>query len=168
MKSCFLKLSLLFPLFFVSSYLSANDDSSAKAKKFLPYLEASKAAILRVPLNANGEEMTSSAEMRVYVGEAISSQADFEPTEAWSQSVNVGNREVNASDRVDDHSTFGFFFGWRPYRSYYYYRSYYPNYSYGNYNYYYRPYSYYNNCNDGYRYYYYPRYYGYGRGHGYW
>ena len=148
----------LFPTF--ASPLFADGDTSADASRgFGALIQETKGVILRVPINAQGEENTNAVEVR-FVTNTVNTGDSSTAVTLWdSAKVPPNSAEfqgTNAPDR--DSSTWGWYnwygYGWR---NPYYYYSYYPTYYYyGNY-YSYRPYWYYNSYygNYWYRYYYY-------------
>lgn len=143
----------------------ADDDSSSDAPAgYLQKVEGATAVIIKVPVNARGEEMTSAAEMRLYTGAAL--QTGTNPSAAFEASESVDHLKTASEDDINrDSSTWG----WCSYRNYGYgygynnygyYNNYQPYYyNYGNYYNYGSPYSYNNYYNAypyyGYRYYYY-------------
>lgn len=147
-------------------------DSSADASAgFHTSVEASQAVMIRVPVNANGEEDTTAAAIRVYTGPQVTgTPSDF--ATAWNSAVDGTSQPVVNTAGDSSTSMFnGGYYGWyNPYRynGWYsnYYSNYYPQYyysgSYYNYGYpYYSNYSnnwyYGNGYNYYYRYYWYPR-----------
>lgn len=146
------------------SYADGPSDSSSDASRgFLSDVQASKALVLRVPINERGEENTSMASMRLYQGdEDLSQGADI--VTAWDESKSIDDQPTVSGDAPTDGSTWGWYGyrgrGWaRPY----YYSGYTPYaYYYGS-SYYYRTPSYYSYYSPyygsyGYRYYYYGYY----------
>jgi hypothetical protein len=140
---------LLYPGF------SNASDSTASSDKFSDQVEWSEGVILRVEVNADGEENGNTAQMRMDVGEVPSGSNIID---AWDHALKIDDQPVVAEEDFNNGLSTR---GWNPYRNdrwyrpYYYnniYRPYYYNYNY-RYN-YYRPY--YNDYNN-YRYYYYPR-----------
>jgi hypothetical protein len=151
----------------------AQGDSSADADAgFHNQVAASTAVILRVPINAKGEELSDKAEMRLYNGAPVSTSGDF--ATAFETSTSLAGQPVLTTGADGDSST-SYGYGWSGYGngyggwcSQYYYSSYTPSYTYGSSSWgYSRPYynDYYGygynrpGCygyND-WRYYYYPR-----------
>jgi hypothetical protein len=152
----------------VPSVALADRDSSADVVGgFAQTVIQSDAAILRVPINQQGEEVQDQAELRVYSGKGVTNAEDLQTAFDQSVSALAPSSDTSADVSSDaDSSTYGRW-GWRNnyyrgynyynyynyYRPYYYYGGYYYNYGYPSYyyNYYWNPYY-------GYRYYYYPRY----------
>jgi hypothetical protein len=145
-------------------------DSSADAgANFHDVVATSQAAMIRVPVNAAGDEDTSSAEIRVYAGPAVNGQpADFRA--AWDRAADGNTQPVVNGGDSSTNGGYGYYGWYNPYRSYgwygNYYTSYYPSYYYSGYYYnygspYYYDYSnswyYGNGYNYYYRYYWYPR-----------
>lgn len=134
-------------------------DETAPAAETQPSLPT--AAMVRVPVDANGVEDTSKVELRVDKGETAAEGQDA-VVAAWDKGDAV--ESVKSEDELDsDSSSQSWFFFRRSYGYGYghgYGYGYYPSYrSYGH-NYYYNSYpSYYGH--GGYNYYYYPRSYGY-------
>lgn len=141
----------------------ADDDSSSDVPAgYLHKVEAATAVIIKVPVNARGEELTSAAEMRLYSGANL--QSGSNPIAAFEASESVASLPTVTADDINrDSSTWGWcgynnygYGGWYnnyyySYQPYYYNYGNYYNYSYGYaYNNYYNAYPYY-----GYRYYYY-------------
>lgn len=138
------------------------DTSSDVAQGFLADVQATKAVVIRVPINEQGEENTSAAMMRMYQGDTDLSQGQ-EIVDAFTSGKSVDSQPT-FSDTPTDSSTWGWY-GYRGYgwRSPYYYYGYRPYAYYGGYSYrYYTPsyYSYYGSYYpySGYRYYYYSCY----------
>lgn len=140
---------LLYPGF------SNANDSSASSDQFAKQVDLSAGVILRVEVNADGEENGGTAQMRMDVGDIPSGSSMID---AWNHATKIDDQPVVTEEEVNSDSSTR---GWYPYRNdrwyspYYYnnsYRPYYYNYGY-RYN-YYRPYY---NTYDNYRYYYYPR-----------
>jgi hypothetical protein len=148
----------------------AQGDSSADAAGFARTVEGSDAVIVRVPIDAQGRELSSAAELRVYTGADMSTSADGLAA-AFDRAV-----DASAQPQVDidaDSSTswgsscnygwnrYSYGSGWN-YGSYY--SSYTPTYYYGYNTSYYNSYSYNYSCyydsyrpTSSYRYYYYNR-----------
>jgi hypothetical protein len=145
----------------------ADEDSSADAQaRFTQTVEDAGGVVLRVPINEQGQELASAAEMRVVSGDVDTST---NLPEAFRTGVDAGQAPALGGDSSTDadSSTYGWYGGWRGYGWYpsYYYNSYYPRYySYGNYyNFgypYYRNY-YYNSYRPNWNYYGLGNYYGY-------
>lgn len=144
------------------SVAMADDDSSSDATGgFAHQVAESQGVIIQVPIDAQGDELTDEAVLRLHAGQDLSTSGDFSAAFDAGQST-VDQPQIDPSS---DSSTSGY--GWNSYRgrgwqnSYYYYNSYRPTYySYGNYWNYSTPYyrNYYNVGNYyGYRYYYYGR-----------
>jgi len=141
------------------------DSDAAAANGFLADVQNAKGVILRVPVNAAGEENTSEATLRVYAGDTRAAGSFAEAESIWNASKDQGNVPQVDEEAIVDGATWGwnrynYGFGWRGGYNYYNYRPYsyyygnYYNYGYsGYYNYY--P-TYYTNYygNFGYRYYY--------------
>lgn len=141
----------------------ADDDSSADAPSgFDSVVAASKAVVIQVPVNEQGEELTSAASARLYSGVDDATADNLKAVYDASLDIS-GQRQLTASDISLDSSTSGWYrynynYGW--YNGYY--NNYQPYYyNYGSYNYYGYP-TYYSNYYNptgsywGYRYYYYP------------
>lgn len=152
------------------------DDRDSNADATFGSVSGSSGALVRVPVNANGDEDTNAAELRVFKGAAGAAVAPASLPTVWDDAVSMAPVTVAPANSSSDSSTN--WWGWnnwggRGWRSpYYYYYNYTPAFNYyGNYYSYYGysyPYysypSYYNvyypfNGYYGYRYYYYPRYY---------
>jgi hypothetical protein len=136
------------------------DSSSDSAGGFGQTLDAAEGVIVKVPINAQGEELTDAAEVVFHDGNDISTSGDFES--AFAQGVNATNQaNVSDADISRDSSTSGWYgrnsCGWQ--RNYYY--SYQPTYYYYGRYVTYSVYSYRNYYNVGpyygYRYYYHRR-----------
>jgi hypothetical protein len=167
-KEAFLMRRHLFALFAGALLLGAPlaqaaDDRDTSADASHAAVSDSGGVILRVPINAQGEENTDAAEL------AVTSQSGDVPAsqlpQVWTDATVMDRSTAIAQDSStsSDSSTWGwsrwYGYGWRSpyYYSYYtpsyrYYGSYYPYYG-SYYGYYPSYYNYY-----GYRYYYYPRY----------
>jgi hypothetical protein len=133
-------------------------DETATATETQPSLPT--AAIVRVPVDANGVEDTSRVEMRLDQSEAAADGQDA-VVAAWDKGHAV--ESVKSGDELDsDSSSQSWFFFRRSYGYGYgngYGYGYYPSYRHYGQNYYYNSYpSYYGH--GGYNYYYYPRSYG--------
>lgn len=150
-----------------------NDSSAIDARAVTNAVQNSTGAMIRVPIDASGRELTSAAEIRVVNAKDSDTSAAGLPT-LWNKGVDTSKiPQLDSSTDSGDSSTH---WGWNRYNYYYgynygwsnnyYYNYYTPTYYYGGYNYnYYTPY-YYNyytpyyyggyNC-AGYRYYYYGR-----------
>jgi hypothetical protein len=141
---------LLASMLMTSPAAFADDSSSDARDGFLGTLQSSEGLLIRVPVNASGEELVSAAETRVYSGDAITSTSDYAAAfESAAEDSAVG--VVTATDLQADSSTSGWYYGDSHYRSYShysmpgrwsqgYYRSYTPSYySYGGYYPYYQP-----------------------------
>jgi hypothetical protein len=133
------------------------DDSNADAPGgFADQMNRTRGVVLRVPINARGEENTDSAEIRFFQRNEPVTKAT-NPGHLWNSATRVKETPEVMGTNIpagSDSSTFGWFvwhnFGWM--YPYYYYRYYPTYYYYGNYWYY----NYYWNWNwYGYRYYYY-------------
>lgn len=140
----------------VSAAALADGDSSADASNgFAQSVEESEAVIIRVPVNAQGAEMTDAAEMVLHHGADLGTSGDL--VAAFAAGQDAGEQpEVDVNS---DSSTSRYSYGWNRWRNYgyynYYYRNYTPTYYYygGSWSY---NYGYYRNYNN-YRYYYYRR-----------
>jgi hypothetical protein len=134
-------------------------DTSADVDGFASTLNNAPGVVLRVPIDAEGRENSSSAELRV-AERTVASPEEVETAFARGLAT-TGQPQITGQDISTDSSTCGFFsyqynWGWSP--AYYYY-NYTPTYYSGGYYYTYTtPYYYYSNFDYGYRYYYYPRY----------
>lgn len=143
---------------------AGGDSSSDVSGGFGEAVQSSKGAIIKVPVDTAGRELTDQAEIRVYSGSVAPTDAAL-PAAFDTSTDGTSQPSVADADIERDSSTSGWYYDWRPggwqYNYYYNYRPayfYYGNYyTYGYpyyYNYYgYNPYGYY-----GYRYYYYPSY----------
>ncbi len=135
------------------------DDTSADAKGFASLLDESPGLVIRVAIDSQGRENSTSAQMRVAT-EAITHEGQVQA--AFEQGFDASTQaQVSSQDIAADSSTCGFYpytysYGWMPA---YYYNIYNPVYYYSGYNYTYSAPVYYSNWNYSYRYYYYPRYY---------
>jgi hypothetical protein len=145
----------------VSSLAMADGDSSSDAAGgFAAHVAQSQAVIIQVPINAQGEELTDAADMRLYQGADLNTNGDFASAFATAQPA-ADQPEVDVSADSSTHGSYG----WSSWRnngwSYNYYYNYRPTYYYNTYSYnYYTPYyrNYYTGGNYyGYRYYYYRR-----------
>lgn len=152
-----------------SAVLADRDSSAIDSQALTSLVQESTGVVLKVPINAQGEELRSGTELRVVNATNMSTRSENLPN-VWSAGVDSSNTpQVDSSTDSGDSSTWGWnrwnnYYGWsnncysnwyQP--TYYYYGT---NYNYGYYNYYnhYQPY-YYNGYNyAGYRYYYYIRY----------
>lgn len=153
---------------------SLGEDRDSNTDAVFQAVATSAGALVRVPVNANGDEDTNAAELRVYEPDAGSTAeviAASLPT-VWEKSKSMELSTAAPADMSSDSSTswWGWNrwsgYGWR--QPYYYYNSYAPVFNYygSYYNYYgynyntyptywnsYIPYNNYYGC----RYYYYPR-----------
>jgi hypothetical protein len=147
--------TLMFP-----QLVRANDTSANAPSGFGSVIQKSKGVILRVPVNADGEENTDASEIR-FVQEDSRLEASERLPSAWDRAVAVDKKDeavlgknTVSKNPADDSSTWGWYYwhwnGWmRPF--YYYY--YVPTFYYFNYWYSYPVYSFWNF--GGFRYYYY-------------
>jgi hypothetical protein len=146
-------------LLLVAGGARAQDDSSANLPGgFGEVIAKTRGVVVRVPINARGEENTAGAEKRFYQGDEAVTKSTA-PEELWAASKPAGaSPEVMGTNApAGDSSTWGWYYwyntGWYyPYYFSYYYPTYYWNYNYYYYNYYWN-WSWY-----GYRYYYYYSY----------
>ena len=141
-------------------------DSSSAANSFHATVKSAKGVVLRVPVNAQGQENTSAVVMRLYDGETRATANDAKIEQIWNAGKSIGNVPEVSEQAIQDGATWGWnrynyntgwnygynYYNYRPYG--YYYGNYY-NYSYNNYTPYYYT-NYYGNY--GYRYYYYGCY----------
>lgn len=139
------------------------DGASDAANGFLAKVQGANAVVLRVPVNAQGEENTSAATMRLYAGETRATANSSAIETIWNSSTDIGNVPKVTDQSIRDGATWGWGgyrsnYGWQGGYNYYNYRPY--AYYYGNYynytNYGYNNPYYYTNYtgNYGYRYYY--------------
>jgi hypothetical protein len=151
----------------------AQGDSSADAAGFAQAVAGSDAVIIRVPLDAQGRELSSAAELRVSSGADMSTSSDLQA--AFDAGVDASSQpqlDIDADSSTSWSNSCNY--GWNRYSygsgwnsSYNYYSSYTPTYYYGYNTSYYNSYSYsYSSYRDyyrpsgnyyGYRYYYYDR-----------
>ena len=156
----------LTPLGFAADETGVKDSSA-----MVGAVKSSKAAIIRVPIDDQGRELLSSAEMRL-VQESVASSDQSTIPKVWENGLHVANTPTVDSSTSGDTSTHGYRYGWNPWywgnAGWYapnYYTGYWPSYYYNGYSYsygspyyynYYSP-SYVNNYPAwGHRYYYYP------------
>ena len=157
------------------AHADGSDSSSDAGQAIAAQISNSQGVIVRVPVNAQGQEDSRAAELRVQLGDAPLSSAQDSVT-AWNSALSTSSMPVVGGDVNSDTSTHGNDgyegngYGWQNYRGNgyvdsYYYNNYSPSYYYGGgYSYNYGRPSYYDyNYNYGgyyncYRYYYYPRY----------
>jgi hypothetical protein len=132
---------------------------------FFNEVTEAQGVVLRVPVNAAGEENTSLAEMRLHTEGMIVEEGSNALEQAWEESLSLEGMNTLGDQQINDVSTRGWYNyrnnGYRSAYYYYNYRPYYRNYN-RYYNNYYRPYTYTSYRNPyyyGYRYYYYPSYY---------
>jgi hypothetical protein len=147
------------------------DSSADAAAGFHRTLSAASGIMIRVPHNANGDENTNAAELRVYSGhDSVTDGTNLQTV--WNEATPAPEQQhgVTDADVTRDSSTwgwygnygynnwgynnyyygygyqnYGYYYNWNP--CYYYSGSYYNygypySYGYGNYNYYYYPYYY--------------------------
>jgi hypothetical protein len=156
----------------VSAVSFADTDSSAiDSRAMTAKIEHSTGVVLRVPINAAGQELGEAAEMRVVKSADSSTSSSQDLVSLFNAGVDASKvPQLDSSTTSGDTSTcwgwrrWNYGYGWN---NRYYYTNYQPtyyyygntyNYSYRSYYNYYSPY-YYNNYNCwGYRYYYYYRY----------
>lgn len=141
---------------FASAGFADDDSSSDVSGGFAQSVEESEAVIIRVPVNAQGAEVTDDAEMVLHHGADLGTSGDLTAAFTAGQSV-AEQPEVDLdSDSSTSHRGYYGWNRWR-YNGCYnnYYRGYSPVYYYGS-NYWNYSYSYYRNY-FGYRYYYYRR-----------
>lgn len=154
-----------------SSAVFADRDSSAiESQKLTRLVQDSTGVVMKVPINAAGEELQSGTELRVVNATDMSTSSENLPN-LWN--IGVDSSKTPQLDSSTDNGDSSTWWGWNRWNTnygwsnnyysnwyqptYYYYGS---NYNYGYYNYYnyYQPY-YYNGYNyAGCRYYYYNRY----------
>lgn len=110
----------------------AGDDSSSDAAGgFGAQLDQANGVIVRVPINAQGDELTDAAELRMHAGQDMSTSGDFEAAFAAGTDA-TSQPNVTAADVSRDSSTSGWYgdysrsCGWQ--HNYYY--SYQPTYYY--------------------------------------
>jgi hypothetical protein len=158
---CRVLLALAVASSLMTAQLVRADDTSADAPSgFGSVIKKSKGVLLRVPVNAQGEENTNAAEMRFYQGENRLEAGERLPT-AWDRAVAVDkNDEVvlgkntSSVNPADDSSTWGWYhWHWNGWMQPFYYYYYVPTFYYYNFWYSYPFYSFWNF--GGYRYYYY-------------
>jgi hypothetical protein len=156
--------SLIALLVTMSAPISAQNpppagDSNADARTFSQTVNASPGIIIRVPINARGEEDTSSSEMRMVPTTAAPTSGDSVPT-AWDAATDVSAvPQIGGGDSNTDSSTWGWH-RWRGggWHQPWYYNTYQPRYYWNTYNWYYStPNYYYSDWYSNCRYYYYPR-----------
>lgn len=157
----------------LSATAFSQGDSSADASGFSD-VQASTGVMIRVPINAQGQELSSAAELRVYKDSDTSAPADLFSAFAAATAVN-SSQVASAGDTSTSYGDNG----WDDYRGGSYYNNYgsnrYGGWQSNNYYYNYQPtYNYYGNCYSysrpyyhdyyshgggyyGYRYYYYSR-----------
>jgi hypothetical protein len=132
----------------------ADGDSSADADGgFHNQVSASTAVILRVPINAAGEELSDRAEMRLYSGAPVSTNGDF--ATAFDGATPLTGQPTLPADG-DSSTSFGY--GWSGYG--YGYGGWCSPYTYASYS----PYYSYYGSSWGFGSPYYSNYYGYGYG----
>lgn len=150
-----------------AGYAVSAEDSSA----MVTAVRASKAAMIRVPIDNQGRELLSEARLRL-VGESVNPSDVAALRDVWSKGFDVSDSHVADSSTSGDSSTRGFYWGWNAWHwanygwyTPYYYTGYWPTYYYNGYTYgygspyyyhYYDPYNYGAYPAWGYRYYYYP------------
>jgi hypothetical protein len=166
--------SLLLYLGFVGvsvGLISAHGFSSEDSNAMVVAVQASKGAMIRVPIDNQGRELLSEAQLRI-VGEDLNKNEPSGLREVWNRGFDVSASHALDSSTSGDSSTRGLLWGWNAWRwanygwySPYYYSGYWPTYYYNGYTYgygspyyyhYYDPYNYGANSAWGYRYYYYP------------
>jgi hypothetical protein len=146
-------------------------DSSADGHAMTETVKSSRAAMIRVPVDAAGRELISAAEMRL-VRENVRPRGYAALALIWERGADVTNAPVADSSTDGDSSTWGYYWGWNAWRwanrgwyNPYYYARVWPTYYYYNYSYsygspyyynFYYPFYYGNYAAWGYRYYYYP------------
>jgi hypothetical protein len=166
--------SIVLGLPVVAPFQASAADRDSNADAAARTVSTSEGVILRVPIDARGNENTDAAELRsLGIGNSVGPDG---LAKAWDSAIEMQPETIAPADSSSDSSTawWGWNrwngYGWRS--PYYYYNSYTPRFNYyGNYyNYYgysYPTYSYPYYWNSyapygnyyGYRYYYYPRYY---------
>ncbi len=146
------------------AFADGGDSNADAAANFTRVVQDAQAAIIKVPVNQQGDELTTAAELRVYAGSPVAEASTSIETAFNAATPTTGVPQVTSDDISRDSSTWGWFGygnnGWynnyySSYRPYYYYGGSYYNYS--------NPYCYndysYSGSYYGYRYYYYPRWY---------
>lgn len=139
---------------------NGGDSSSDVPGGFADVMEKTKGVMVRVPINASGQEDTNRAELRFYQRNDTVTKAS-DPKALWERAINPGNSpEVRGTNAPadSDSSTWGWYnwynVGWAyPYYYSYYYPTFYSYYY--NYYWYYSYYSYWNYYDYRYYYYYY-------------
>jgi hypothetical protein len=123
-----LVLAVMLTVGFGTSAFADGDDSAIARGGFAAAVHASKGVVLRVEINANGEEKRDSATMRLHVGDApVAAAADVQT--AFARGVDASSQpQLNPEDINRDSST-----GWCRYRHHgwaapYYYATYTPVY----------------------------------------
>ena len=150
--------------------LGSSDSVLSDSSAMVTVVKSSKGAMIRVPVDNEGRELLSAAELRV-VNDSVTKNDTSKLPQAWDRGLDVTNAPVRDSSTSSDSSTRGHFWGWNPWRwnyvgwyNPYYYTGYWPSYYYNGYTYsygapyyynYYYP-SYFDSPYWGYRYYYYP------------
>lgn len=146
------------------------DDGDSNADAIRRVVRSSTGAMIKVPFDAQGNENTNAAELRVVRAPPSESVTSRDLPEIWASGIAMSRSTAVSADTSTDSSTnwwgwrnwYGY--GYQPYYYYNYYRPYYnyygDYYNYGYYNYYPLYYNYYNSygSNYGWRYYYYNSY----------
>lgn len=174
MKICkaILSMALAVAPVILAGTASAQQDSSSNLVNGFSQVSQGKGLMVRVPVNAQGQEDGRLAEVRVPFSASVNSNDVNQLARAFDASTKISPSMFDVTNDSSTHLNFGGYgYGWN-YGYYYgwqnpnYFYSYNWGYAYNNYTYvyatpyystYYAPY-YYNNYNYyGYRYYYYPR-----------
>lgn len=163
-----LAMSILLVGFPISNVFAEDGDSSSDlAAGFAAQVQQSHGVIVKVQVNEQGQEFTDTAELRVVTTQEQPTTGE-QAQQIFQQNAVQAPRVAVDSATGGDSSTWGRrwaytgwnswgYYGWQP--AGYYYNYYTPTWTYGySYYNYYRPAYSYNPYYNGYRYYYYPRY----------
>lgn len=132
MKVVIERLVILAAVLGLSQTAFGQRDSSSDANGgFVKKVKAAKGVMIRVPVNAEGQENAAKAELRLHVkGKEIKGQEDL--VSAWNQSEKSADKNVVNKGETIDGSTHGWWgYRYRRWvRPYYYYYNYTPTYYY--------------------------------------